>query len=313
MEHDCRRKLNACHVFAKSHCIYLCVKSAQSDERFLFGDIVHFSKFDSEDREVLWVFVGGEIKYSQVDLVALYFVEQGYYANSDNSKLYLLMADAQAFREQVERRGSVFSQAPNDLEYFQSDHFTDLISEATLDFVDGQYETESNDLESKKFVIIGDIKLKGSKRKKNAPNLASSPFLSAVQSRQAAAEQKENRRLENEKEKEERNEKIRKEKKAEKKGKADTIVVVTPKQTKNPVKSKKVKLQLTDAKLSPYLAFCAEARNSIKMANPDISFGDLGKKLGQLWHSLTPKQKVLAIMIQHCLFSSYSWNDVGKI
>jgi len=36
---------------------------------------------------------------------------------------------------------------------------------------------------------------------------------------------------------------------------------------------------------------CVQERPRIKEANPGIAFGDIGKRLGELWNQLTPDQK----------------------
>mmetsp|Transcript_23891 Transcript_23891/g.21733 ORF Transcript_23891/g.21733 Transcript_23891/m.21733 type:complete len:89 (-) Transcript_23891:78-344(-) len=55
----------------------------------------------------------------------------------------------------------------------------------------------------------------------------------------------------------------------------------------------KVKGEKTKAKRapSPYIIFCTEKRPEVKAANPEATFGELGKLLGQLWGSLDEKGK----------------------
>lgn len=43
--------------------------------------------------------------------------------------------------------------------------------------------------------------------------------------------------------------------------------------------------------LSAFMLYANENRDKLKEANPDASFGDLGKKLGEAWRGLTDKQK----------------------
>ncbi|KAG0268619.1 Non-histone chromosomal protein 6 [Actinomortierella ambigua] len=43
--------------------------------------------------------------------------------------------------------------------------------------------------------------------------------------------------------------------------------------------------------LSAYLLFCEEWREKVRADNPDASFGEIGKKLGQLWRSYSDEQK----------------------
>ena len=42
---------------------------------------------------------------------------------------------------------------------------------------------------------------------------------------------------------------------------------------------------------SPYIVFCTEKRPEIKAENPDATFGQLGKLLGEKWASLSEAQK----------------------
>lgn len=44
---------------------------------------------------------------------------------------------------------------------------------------------------------------------------------------------------------------------------------------------------------SPYIVFCSEKRPELKAANPNASFGELGKMLGQLWGQLDEKAKMV--------------------
>lgn len=63
-------------------------------------------------------------------------------------------------------------------------------------------------------------------------------------------------------------------------------------------KSKKSKNQGDKPKVkrasSPYIIFCTEKRPEVKAANPDASFGELGKILGQLWGALDEKGKAVS-------------------
>jgi hypothetical protein len=47
---------------------------------------------------------------------------------------------------------------------------------------------------------------------------------------------------------------------------------------------------------SPYIVFCTEQRPAIKAANPDASFGQLGKLLGEAWAKLGDAQKKVYIL-----------------
>lgn len=43
--------------------------------------------------------------------------------------------------------------------------------------------------------------------------------------------------------------------------------------------------------VSAYLAFCAKTRDSIKKESPEMKFGDVSKRLGEMWGKLTPEEK----------------------
>ncbi|KAF9944548.1 Non-histone chromosomal protein 6 [Mortierella alpina] len=43
--------------------------------------------------------------------------------------------------------------------------------------------------------------------------------------------------------------------------------------------------------MSAYLMFCEEWREKVKAANPDASFGELGRKLGEKWRGYSEEQK----------------------
>lgn len=45
---------------------------------------------------------------------------------------------------------------------------------------------------------------------------------------------------------------------------------------------------------SPYIIFCTEKRPEVKAQNPEASFGELGKILGQLWGALDEKAKAVS-------------------
>ena len=44
-------------------------------------------------------------------------------------------------------------------------------------------------------------------------------------------------------------------------------------------------------KLSGFMLFSKENRPKIKEENPDITFGQIGKKLGEMWRALDEKEK----------------------
>jgi len=43
--------------------------------------------------------------------------------------------------------------------------------------------------------------------------------------------------------------------------------------------------------LSGFMKFSQEHRAKVKEENPDISFGGIGKKLGEMWRALSDKEK----------------------
>ncbi|KAK3830482.1 MAG: HMG box protein [Linnemannia elongata] len=43
--------------------------------------------------------------------------------------------------------------------------------------------------------------------------------------------------------------------------------------------------------LSAYLLFCNDHRDSVKAKNPDASFGEIGRKLGDMWRGYSDSQK----------------------
>jgi hypothetical protein len=45
---------------------------------------------------------------------------------------------------------------------------------------------------------------------------------------------------------------------------------------------------------SPYIIFCSEKRAEVKAANPDATFGEMGKMLGQMWAALDEKEKAVS-------------------
>jgi len=44
--------------------------------------------------------------------------------------------------------------------------------------------------------------------------------------------------------------------------------------------------------LSAYMFFAQETRDSVRDNNPDISFGQIGKILGERWKNMTKEEKV---------------------
>jgi hypothetical protein len=47
---------------------------------------------------------------------------------------------------------------------------------------------------------------------------------------------------------------------------------------------------------SPYIIFCSEKRPEVKAANPETSFGEMGKILGAMWAQLDEKGKAVSLL-----------------
>jgi len=45
--------------------------------------------------------------------------------------------------------------------------------------------------------------------------------------------------------------------------------------------------------MSPYIAFCYAKRDEVKAANPDASFGDMGRLLAALWKEQNENKKAM--------------------
>jgi hypothetical protein len=43
--------------------------------------------------------------------------------------------------------------------------------------------------------------------------------------------------------------------------------------------------------MNGYLLFCEEMRPELRDENPDISFEDMGRRLGEMWRKLTPSER----------------------
>lgn len=309
----CVQKLTGYSLFGKLFAdVFVCVKSCQTGDRILFGDILHFPNYDSVDEEVLWVFVGGKLKASSeiedTQYFALYFVEKKFYDNKyDNPELYLLLADTQAFREGADLYGSVCSEEEHDAEYFQLTAFVDLLYEDTLFFAEGQYETESSELETSKFKIIGDLKRKGSNtpakaNKKVKTVIESSPFTNAVKARQAAVQEKNKVAADKRATADaETLKKVSQRKNAGKKGKPTPMALVSPveelvspsvatygKRKRQPKKDSSEK----DTRPRPFINFCVEQRKGIGKEKRGLTFAEITKELTTRWHNLSDAEKV---------------------
>ncbi|ANB14612.1 Nhp6bp [Sugiyamaella lignohabitans] len=62
--------------------------------------------------------------------------------------------------------------------------------------------------------------------------------------------------------------------------------------TKEEIRKKKKDPNAPKRALSAYMYFANENRDNIKNENPDISFGQIGKVLGEQWKALTDAEKV---------------------
>jgi HMG (high mobility group) box len=73
----------------------------------------------------------------------------------------------------------------------------------------------------------------------------------------------------------------------------------------SPVKKGSRKAKSTDDKPkvkrapSAYIVFCTEKRTEAKESNPDASFGELGKILGQMWGQLDDKGKEVRVLMMN--------------
>lgn len=63
---------------------------------------------------------------------------------------------------------------------------------------------------------------------------------------------------------------------------------------------------------SPYIIYCLENRDKLKTANPDATFGALGRLLGEGWRKLSDVQKkvkpdicLLSMLDRKCFFFNY--------
>eukprot|EP00349_Pseudokeronopsis_sp_Brazil_P003013 CAMPEP_0202956542 /NCGR_PEP_ID=MMETSP1396-20130829/1050_1 /ASSEMBLY_ACC=CAM_ASM_000872 /TAXON_ID= /ORGANISM="Pseudokeronopsis sp., Strain Brazil" /LENGTH=72 /DNA_ID=CAMNT_0049673615 /DNA_START=48 /DNA_END=266 /DNA_ORIENTATION=+ len=66
---------------------------------------------------------------------------------------------------------------------------------------------------------------------------------------------------------------------------------MAPKAAKSSKSAKPAKADKPKRAPSPYINFCTEQRPKLKAANPDASFGDLGKMLGEQWKKLSDSEK----------------------
>ena len=66
---------------------------------------------------------------------------------------------------------------------------------------------------------------------------------------------------------------------------------MAPKKSDSAKETKPKKAPGEKRQASPFIVFCSEKRPEVKKANPEASFGDLGKILGAQWKALSDAQK----------------------
>ncbi|CAI7336858.1 CGH_1_collapsed_G0015590.mRNA.1.CDS.1 [Saccharomyces cerevisiae] len=67
--------------------------------------------------------------------------------------------------------------------------------------------------------------------------------------------------------------------------------MATPREPKKRATRKKKDPNAPKRALSAYMFFANENRDIVRSENPDITFGQVGKKLGEKWKALTPEEK----------------------
>ena len=50
---------------------------------------------------------------------------------------------------------------------------------------------------------------------------------------------------------------------------------------------------------SAYIMFCVRKRSEVQQANPNATFGDLGRMLGSIWKSMSESDKEVSISKVH--------------
>lgn len=43
--------------------------------------------------------------------------------------------------------------------------------------------------------------------------------------------------------------------------------------------------------LSPYMKFCKETRTTVVKENPKLTFGEVGRKMGEIWRDMSEDEK----------------------
>lgn len=309
-DHSCALKLSTSCLYCEfgPH-FYLCAKSVQTNGTFVFGDVVHFPKFDEviDDipNETLWIFVGCEV-HAQV--VVLFFAEGRYYDGKTDKKLHLVMTSVQGFGETFYIYTNKFRVHFNDPEYFLSDEFMTHVNNGSKDFNEGQFDTELSQLHQSKFLIIGAFQLKQSKTKKtnnqNNNTLAPTSSMSdTVAARRAATEYK--RKLREEEQTTKATDEENKQKRSKSPaavGKSPAVVGKSPavvsasKEVKNTTKRPYRKREQKQP-AGPFILFSNEMRKSIIDANPKLTFTQIGVKLGEAWKALSAEQKVSQLLL----------------
>lgn len=57
--------------------------------------------------------------------------------------------------------------------------------------------------------------------------------------------------------------------------------------------------------LAPYMFYCKEQREKVKASQPDISFGEIGKVLGQQWSAMGEKEKKVSSPLHWCILPTF--------
>ena len=66
---------------------------------------------------------------------------------------------------------------------------------------------------------------------------------------------------------------------------------MTKKKSEKGVKKSKKDESKVKRPVSAFMYFSQEKRPELKKNNPSMGFGDLGKKLGEMWHALKDEEK----------------------
>ncbi|CAB4256639.1 similar to Saccharomyces cerevisiae YBR089C-A NHP6B High- mobility group (HMG) protein that binds to and remodels nucleosomes [Maudiozyma barnettii] len=67
---------------------------------------------------------------------------------------------------------------------------------------------------------------------------------------------------------------------------------MAPRETKKRTTRKKKDPNAPKRALSAYMFFANENRDIVRSENPDVTFGQIGRLLGERWKALTPEGKI---------------------